>query len=472
MMNKTNVKQILKKRFGFDSFNPGQEETIQALQSGKNVLSILPTGAGKSLIYQIYSYLINKPIVIVSPLLSLMNDQVERIRYLGSSNVVAINSEHDWKERKSILSNLEHYRYIFISPEMLNQKEINQSLAKLNIGLFVVDEAHCISKWGIDFRPDYLSLKSNLKKLGNPQTLMLTATASKKVQNDIIKKIGIDNCSRIIESVNRPNIFLAVQKTETEMDKQSNLIYLLTKLKGPGIIYFSSKKMANLMSDMINLKTKLKSAPYHADLSNSDRFKIQHQFMDNELDVVCATNAFGMGIDKSDIKFVIHYHLPKDLESYVQEIGRAGRNGQPSIAILMYSDGDEQIALNLLESSFPTERDYENYNKHKFNYLDEQTKRLLDFYYQHGYSESQIKQIFKENHSLKVKDLYKLVDYINYVGCRRKFIQANFDENFDMHDDDCCDFQHDQIDLTPYEYFITQPTNEISDWKSIINQLF
>ncbi|WP_395318514.1 RecQ family ATP-dependent DNA helicase [Fructilactobacillus frigidiflavus] len=471
-MIKINANQLLKQRFGFNTFHPGQAETLEALQAGENVLAILPTGAGKSLIYQLYSYLINQPVVIVSPLLSLMNDQVERIRYQGSSQVVAINSEYNWQERQKILANIKHYRYIFISPEMLNQPDIIKSLARIKLGLFVIDEAHCISKWGVDFRPDYLSLKNNLKRLGNPQTLMLTATASKKVQTDIIKKLGISHYESVIESVNRPNIFLGVHQTENELDKQEYLLDTLSELKGPGIVYFSSKRMANLMADMINAKTKLKAAPYHADLSNEDRFKIQHQFMDNELDVICATNAFGMGIDKSDIKFVIHYHLPQDLESYMQEIGRAGRNGQPSIAILLYATGDEQITQNLIENSLPTERDYKNYVNHKYQYIEEQIKRLLDFYFQHGYSENQIKLIFKNETTLKLKELDKLIDYINCEGCRRKLLLANFDEKFDDHTEICCNLNQANINLKPYDYLVEKQARKANNWKTIINQLF
>ncbi|WP_429970871.1 RecQ family ATP-dependent DNA helicase [Fructilactobacillus sp. Tb1] len=467
-----NEHKLLKDKFGFDEFRPGQLETITALEDGKNVLSVLPTGAGKSLIYQIYSYLVNKPILIVSPLLSLMNDQVERIRYLGHEKVIALNSERDWKERNNILSTINQYRYIFISPEMLNQNDVLNQLARLDLGLFVIDEAHCISKWGVDFRPDYLSLKNDIKHLGHPQVLMLTATASKKVQNDIINRLGLTNCERIIESVNRPNIFLGVHQTENELDKQKYLMDTLKILKGPGIIYFSSKRMANLMSEMINSETNLKSAPYHADLGNEDRFKIQHQFMDNELDVICATNAFGMGIDKADIKYVIHYHLPQDLESYTQEIGRAGRNGQPSIAILLYSPGDEQLTKNLLDHSIPTERDYENYTHRKFNYLDEQVKRLLDFYTHHGYSINQIKQIFKDDSNLKLRELYKLVDYINCDGCRRKFLLANFDETFNEHDEKCCNIQHSEIKLEPYNYDVKKTKITSLNWKMIINRLF
>ncbi|POG98742.1 ATP-dependent DNA helicase [Fructilactobacillus lindneri] len=470
----TKIKGLLKEKFGFSKLRSGQIDTINELLTGNNVLAVLPTGSGKTLIYQLFGYLVNKPIVIVSPLLSLMSYQVNRMNFLGEKKVVALNSNQDWEQKQFALKHLNQYRYIFISPEMITNQQVLQKMKQLSLGLFVVDEAHCISKWGVDFRPDYLELGHVLATLNNPQVLMLTATASQKVQNDIIKKLQLKNFQKIIKSVDRPNIYLGVHKSLNELEKQSYLLDILKKLKGNGIIYFSSKKMANVMADMIQQKTGLTTAAYHSDLSSADRFKIQHQFMDNDLQIICATNAFGMGIDKSDVRFVIHYHMPQDLESYVQEIGRAGRDGKQSLAILLYAEGDEQIAANLIEHSLPTKMEIDFYLQKEYSRIEESKKNLLDFYFKHDFSVEQIQKVFQDEFSQKEKELFKMLDYIQCSGCRRKVLLANFDEEFDSHDEICCDFGiENNIDFSLFEQKlnIKVSTNDKSNWQQIINDL-
>lgn len=206
--------KILNNRFGFDEFKSGQSETIRALLSGSDVLSIMPTGSGKSLIYQLYGYLVNQPVVIVSPLISLMGDQVDRMNFMGEKRVCALNSMNDWKQRRGLLQHLDQFRYIFVSPELLSSPDVLRRMKKLNIGLFVIDEAHCISKWGLDFRPEYLDLGHEIRALGHPQTLMLTATASRKVQNDIISHLQLTNVKKSLKILIGPIFFLRLIKVQ------------------------------------------------------------------------------------------------------------------------------------------------------------------------------------------------------------------------------------------------------------------
>ena len=319
-MDEQRLYQTLKQQFGFDEFRPGQKETIQAVLNQNDVLAVLPTGAGKTLLYQLPAYLMPGSVLIVSPLISLMQDQVDRLRQHGERQVVMLNATLTGRSRQQVLNRLAAYRFIFASPEILAQPSIKHALRKCRISLLVIDEAHCISQWGPDFRPEYLLLKEVKNDLRRPPILLLTATATPRVQNDILQKMGLDekNVKRVIRSVNRPNIFLAVDQVENDQQKRQRLVKWLHELGGGGIIYFSSRKLANELADWLGEMTGLEVAVYHAGISAIDRFRIQQQFMQGQLQAVCATSAFGMGIDKDDIRYVIHYHLPGSLESYVQ----------------------------------------------------------------------------------------------------------------------------------------------------------
>ncbi|WP_342432164.1 RecQ family ATP-dependent DNA helicase [Neobacillus sp. FSL H8-0543] len=345
---------LLKKHFGYQTFRKGQEEVITSILSGKHTLAMLPTGTGKSMCYQLPGYCLEGQILIISPLLSLMQDQVEQLMKFGEKRVIGLNSFLSSNERIQALRNLNKYKYIFISPEMLSVTSILAKLQELSIALFVVDEAHCISQWGYDFRPDYSKLGEVRKKLGNPLTLALTATATKKVREDIVRSLNINDMNKIESTVDRPNIALYVEKVNDYHDKQARMLELAKQMQKPGIIYFSSKKVAEQMALLLNDQGISNTMAYHGGLDQEQRILIQQQFIHGQLDVICATSAFGMGVNKENIRFVMHYHMPMQLESYLQEIGRAGRDGKASIAILLHSPGDEQLPLQLAEGEIPS----------------------------------------------------------------------------------------------------------------------
>lgn len=478
MISDEQILQTLHDQFGYEQFRDGQKAVINSVLKHRDTMAVLPTGAGKTLLYQLPAYLISGTVVIVSPLLSLMQDQVSRLRERGEKKVVMLSSMQTVPQRKNSLARLSEYRFIFASPEILAQDNVIQSLRRINVSLFVIDEAHCISQWGPDFRPQYLLLNRLIESINHPAVLMLTATATKKVQDDIIDKLGlnIDDVERIIKSVNRENIFLTTEKVNSVQEKNERLAQLVQQIGGAGIIYFSSRKQASQCAQWLMDQTGLRIAAYHAGIDQVTRYKIQHQFMNNSLDVVCATNAFGMGIDKNDIRFVIHYHLPANLENYVQEIGRAGRDGKQSIAILMYADGDEQIQRQLGLANLPNNLMIEKFARHQItpDGLGEMGD-VLNFYIDNGYPVSEIESIFKKRAFQSEVNLSEMVNYAKANECLRNKILQYFDEQKIVHNVNCCSLGIDteQIARLGLDRRNKKNKNDGSvDWHQRLDELF
>ncbi|QBO37307.1 ATP-dependent DNA helicase RecQ [Periweissella cryptocerci] len=432
-MNETEVKMhaILKAQFGFDDFRPGQEEVLTALLvDQQNVLAVLPTGTGKSLLYEYAGYVLGGTTVIVSPLLSLMQDQVARLNYHGQRQAVAINSMMKPATKNFALQHLEQFRYIFIAPETLVQEPVMLALQRLQVNLFVVDEAHSIAQWGPDFRPDYLELGRAFQQLGQPRLLALTATASETARHEILAQFNLPVAPQtILYSVNRPNIHLRTERLADDKTKQQRLLSLVKELPGAGIIYLSSKKLADQLVITLQQANERRVAAYHGDVTGDQRYAVQQQFMANQLDVIVATSAFGMGIDKADIRWVIHYHLSNDLEAYVQEIGRAGRDQQPALAVLLYGQNDEYLVRNLIDTSLPVEGDIQHFFKRTPNYtFDPQHERLLNYYQNRGLSAAQVTQLFRQRVGLRFRALAAMLDYIEAADDKRNYLLKYFGE--------------------------------------------
>ncbi|MFT8837468.1 RecQ family ATP-dependent DNA helicase [Liquorilactobacillus satsumensis] len=445
MISETFLTEKLQHFFGYNSFKDGQAEIMRALLVGHSTLGILPTGTGKSLCYQLMGKILKKPVLIVSPLLSLMQDQVEQLRYLGEKKAIALTSELSYQHKQFVLQHLGEYDYVYLAPEMLQKQAVLAQLMHISLGLFVVDEAHCISQWGPDFRPDYLDLKELRQKIGNPLTLALTATATSAVESDICQQLFDTNeVPKIIRrSVDRANIFLAVKEVTSQQQKNEYLLQLLPQLKMPVLIYFSSKKKADELSQLIRAKTSLRTAAYHAGLAKSDRYSIQQQFMQDQLDVICATSAFGMGINKKNIRCILHYHLPADLESYSQEVGRAGRDQQLSLALLLFDPADIKLQRQLSSNTLPDDLEIEYYFRHKG--LDHkhsaasEKELLLEYYTQRAMTPEKIRLIFKRRRLRKEEKLQALINYLKSTECRRNFLCAYFGEKrVVQHTVTCC----------------------------------
>src|SRR5258708_2280942 len=336
-----NTHQLLQQYFGYTSFRPLQEDIITDVLNKRDVLAIMPRGSGKSLCYQIPALMEKeKSTIVVSPLIALMKDQVDGLRQNGVK-AAYFNSSLSLQEQQEVTQLLldKQLTLLYVAPERLMQESFLQLLHNVNINLIAIDEAHCISEWGHDFRPDYRELKRLRSLFPTIQILSLTATATPQVKNDITKQLNLQNAKQYQASFDRPNLTYFV--LPKQQPSQQILNYIHAHSKDSGIIYCQSRKDVDKLAPYLQSNT-IKALPYHAVLTIEQRQKHQEEFIHEDIDIIVATIAFGMGIDKSNVRYVIHADLPKSLEGYYQETGRAGRDGLPSECILLYSYADKR----------------------------------------------------------------------------------------------------------------------------------
>ncbi|MFH1563340.1 MAG: RecQ family ATP-dependent DNA helicase [Nitrospirota bacterium] len=351
------IKESLSLYFGFTEFRPSQEEIITNILKGKNTLAILPTGYGKSLCYQLPALLLDGITVVISPLIALMKDQVDNLKKFGIKNVAYINSSITVEEQHAILENIKTLKLVYISPERLRSRVFLNYLCQTKISLFVIDEAHCMSQWGHDFRPDYLYLSKVIQEVKPEVIAAFTATATKDVREDIIKRLEFKEPVLIQQSVERKNLKFDVIKVVDDEDKLIKIAILIETIKGKGIIYTGRIREAEFVASFLQSLGK-KAASYHGQLDNTSKRQIQEDFMSNDgLEIICATSAFGLGIDKKDIRFVIHYTLPGSIEEYIQEAGRAGRDGKEAYCILLYQENDRKLQEWFIKNSLLSKED-------------------------------------------------------------------------------------------------------------------
>jgi ATP-dependent DNA helicase RecQ len=349
----SDARRVLAQRFKHANFRAGQLEVVLAALEAKDVLAVMPTGAGKSLTYQLPAVMQTGLTLVISPLIALMKDQVDALKAKKISAAM-LNSSQSSEDQTAIMDNLKNLSMLYLAPERLRTPDLLETLKKLSIVRLVIDEAHCVSSWGHDFRPDYLALGEFRKNLGNPPVTALTATATTHVQDDIVKVLEMKDATRIVTGFDRINLSYRVTKVPGESAKKEALQMLLERLPRPGLVYVGTRKEAEELSAFVN-SLGIKCSYYHGARETSERDAVQDAFMSGKLEVVIATNAFGMGVDKANVRFVIHYRLPGTVEAYYQEAGRAGRDGKPSRCVLLYDPQDANLQVFFINNSIPSE---------------------------------------------------------------------------------------------------------------------
>ena len=344
----------LKTVFGLEALRPGQHAVIESIMAGRNTLAVMPTGAGKSLCYQLPALLLPGVTVVVSPLIALMKDQYDKLQALGIA-AAQINSAVPSGEQASHHDRIAAgtTEFVFTTPEQLSNSDFVAELKHSGIDLLVIDEAHCVSQWGHDFRPAYLELRDAGRALGAPPVLALTATATDRVIDDIKVQLGLEPLNVIQTGVYRPNLTLAVRPVDDEQEKQREAIDVLTAHGGPAIVYTATVAHAESLPNVLQPAGK-RVARYHGRVAARERHDIQNAFMAGDLDVIVATNAFGMGVDKADIRLVLHYDMPGSLDAYYQEAGRAGRDGASADCVLLFRRQDQAVHNFLMGGRYPT----------------------------------------------------------------------------------------------------------------------
>lgn len=408
MLNK--ARQILQKFYGYEDFRPGQKKVVESLLNKNDTVAIMPTGAGKSICFQIPAVLFEGVTLVISPLISLMKDQVDSLRQLGIAAVYinsSVSKAQLYKDLQDISAGF--YKIIYIAPERLTSEYLPDSFKNLNISMVAVDEAHCLSQWGHDFRPSYRNILNFTNSLRiKPIISAFTATATPEVKTDIINLLGLKQPNVFVTGFDRPNLYFSVLRGEVK-DKFV-IDYVKKHQDEAGIIYVGTRKDVDALQVLLEIKG-IKAGRYHAGMTDEERNQMQEDFLYDNLSVMVATNAFGMGIDKPNVRYVIHYNMPKNMEAYYQEAGRAGRDGLSGNCILLYSPQDTQLQKFLISKS----------------------------------TESEIRQ------QLEYKRLQSMVDYCHTPQCLRAFILHYFGE-FDVeeHCDNCsnCKLEGELIDIT------------------------
>ena len=367
----------LREHFGFRHFRPGQARAVQAAIEGRDAIVIMPTGSGKSVCYQLPALELEGTTVVVSPLISLMKDQVDHLREKGKSALM-VNSTLKAGELREALAAIAggSVEFVYATPERLACPDFRDALKKILIDLFVVDEAHCASQWGHDFRPEYLALSEAIEALGRPPVLALTATATPDVIDDIKAQLRIPEAEVIYTGVDRPNLSLQVRKVEGESRKRAEIARIIGESEGTGIVYSATVKGVNELTRELQAQG-ISAESYHGRLGAKLRVMNQDRFMKDEVRVMVATNAFGLGIDKPDIRFVIHHHTPGTIEAYYQEAGRAGRDGHPARCVLLFDPADKSLHRFFQSGRYPGAEDLINAHHALKRLVDEPGERSL-----------------------------------------------------------------------------------------------
>ena len=436
MADKGNLQSALKKYFGFDQFKGDQEAIIRNVLQGNDTFVLMPTGGGKSLCYQLPSLLMDGTAIVISPLIALMKNQVDVMTHLSEGEGVAhclnssLNKAAIDRVKKDIVEG--RTKLLYVAPESLTKEENVEFLKTVKISFYAIDEAHCISEWGHDFRPEYRRIRPTINEIANAPVIALTATATDKVRTDIKKSLGIMDAQEFKSSFNRPNLYYEVRQKTSEVDK--DIIRFIRQHPGKsGIIYCLSRKKVEELAAIL-CANEIKAAPYHAGLESSKRSQTQDDFLMERIDVIVATIAFGMGIDKPDVRFVIHYDIPKSLEGYYQETGRAGRDGGEGICLAFYSYKDLQKLDKFMEGKPVAEQDIGRQSLQETAAYAETSvcrRKMLLHYFGETYEKENCGNCDNCLHPKKKVEAEKqLVIALNCIQAIKENFRANYVEDF------------------------------------------
>ena len=412
-----NKLEILKNYFGYKGFRPAQEKVIDEILSGRDVLAVMPTGAGKSICFQVPALMMNGITIVISPLISLMTDQVSSLVQSGI-RAAYLNSTLSAAAQRKVTDNIRAgmYKIVYIAPERLDTEGFGRVAADIGISMVAVDEAHCISQWGQDFRPSYMNIIKFIASLPErPVVTAFTATATERVRADIVSSLEMKDPYCVTTGFDRPNLYFGVKTPDNKYEELKNL---LSGYEGKsGIVYCSTRKNVDEVAFKLE-NDGFSAAPYHAGMADDMRMKNQDDFIYDRVRIIVATNAFGMGIDKSNVSFVIHYNMPKDMESYYQEAGRAGRDGEPADCIMLYSGADYRLAKYMIENSYGEGN------------VDEKTAELLK--------------------KRDLKRLSAITEYSHGTSCLRSYILNYFGEDSSGKCSNCsfCSGDTEKTDVT------------------------
>jgi ATP-dependent DNA helicase RecQ len=344
MASAKEIRRLAKESLGISKLRPGQLGAIEAVVGGRDTLAVMSTGYGKSAIYQLAGELMDGPTIVVSPLIALQRDQVEAMEEASVGEAAELNSTVSESKREELMESLREGKreFVLLAPEQLAKEEVLEELREAKPSLLVVDEAHCISEWGHDFRPDYLRLGAFADQLGHPTLLALTATASPPVRREIVERLGMEEPAMFVRGFDRPNLHLAVRRFSEEHGKERALVEAVAEAEKPGIVYIATRRASEELAAELR-EAGVAAEAYHAGLGSKRRGELQDRFMEDEIETIVATTAFGMGIDKPNVRFVFHAGLSDSVDSYYQEVGRAGRDGDPAAACVFYRPEDQAI---------------------------------------------------------------------------------------------------------------------------------
>ena len=408
--------EALKEYFGFSSLREGQDRVVASIMEGRNVLVVMPTGGGKSLCYQLPALCRDGVCLVVSPLIALMKDQVDALAARGIPATM-INSSLSFPEQRERLAGMKDgaFKLVYVAPERFGHEGFMRALAEVDVNMVAVDEAHCLSQWGHDFRPDYLKLGRAIEAMGRPQVAALTAPATPRVREDILEHLRLDDPVTIVRGFARENLHFRITACDTHKDKYKRL-YELVKRHKTGIMYCSTRKKVEQVHEALS-ELGLNVTAYHAGMTDEQREEAQNAFMNRHADIVIATNAFGMGIDRADVRFVAHFEVPGSVEAYYQEAGRAGRDGEPAKCILLFSTQDVMISKLLLGS-----KDFEGMDFQEIEQVKHQDSRRLQL----------------------------MEGYCMTTSCLRNYILEYFGETTHQPCDNCgnCHQEFEELDMT------------------------